>query len=78
MGVGIQRHAPVALTLGKTRYPLYRRLDGPKIRSGRCGKSRLPPAFDLRTVHPVTSRYTDSTNPAPGKEYPTYNKKGEG
>jgi len=26
MGVGGQRHAPAALTQGKTRYPLYRRL----------------------------------------------------
>ena len=28
-GVGGQRHAPAALTPGKTRYPLYRRLGGP-------------------------------------------------
>jgi hypothetical protein len=27
-GVGGQRHAPAALPPGKTRYPLYRRLDG--------------------------------------------------
>jgi len=25
----------------------------------RCGKSRLPPGFDPRTVQPVASRYTD-------------------
>ena len=24
-----------------------------------CGKSRPPPGFDLRTVQPVESRYTD-------------------
>ena len=24
-----------------------------------CGKSRPPPGFDLRTVKPVASRYTD-------------------
>ena len=28
----------------------------------RCGKSRPPPEFDLRTVQPVGSRYTDYTN----------------
>jgi hypothetical protein len=28
MQVGGQRHAPAALTPGKTRYPLYRRLGG--------------------------------------------------
>jgi len=33
-GVGSQRHAPAALSLGKTRYPLYRRLSGPQSRSG--------------------------------------------
>jgi len=33
-GVGGQRHAPAALTLGKTRYPLYRQLGGPQGRSG--------------------------------------------
>jgi len=29
-GVGGQCHAPAALTPGKTRYPLYRRLGGPQ------------------------------------------------
>jgi hypothetical protein len=31
------------------------------LRAGldRCGKSRLPPGFDPRTVQPVGSRYTD-------------------
>ena len=24
-----------------------------------CGKSRPPPGFDPRTVHPIASRYTD-------------------
>ena len=38
MGVGGQRHAPAALPPGKTRYPLYRRLDGPQNRSGRVRK----------------------------------------
>ena len=39
-GVSGQRHAPAALSPGKTRYPLYRRLGGPQGRSGVCGKSR--------------------------------------
>jgi hypothetical protein len=29
-----------------------------------CGKSRPPPGFDLRTVKPVSSRYTDCAMPA--------------
>jgi len=42
MGVGGQRHAPDALPPGMTRYPLYRRLGGPQLRSGRVRKI-LPP-----------------------------------
>jgi hypothetical protein len=54
-----QRHALAALTPGKTRYPLYRRLGGPQVRSVQVGKISLPPGFDPRTVQPVASRYTD-------------------
>ena len=36
-GVGGQRHAPAALPLGKTWYPLYRRLGKSQ---GRCGRVR--------------------------------------
>ena len=43
---------------GKTRYPLYRRLAEPQGRSGQVRKISPPPEFDLRTVHPVASRYT--------------------
>ena len=59
MAVGGQRHAPAGLPLGKTRYPLYRRLDGPQGPSGRVRKISPPPGFDPRTVQPVASRYTD-------------------
>ena len=65
MGVGGQHHAPAALTPGKARYPLYRRLGGPQGRSGRVRKTLLPPGFDSRTVRPVASRYTDCSIPAP-------------
>jgi len=44
---------------GKTRYPLYGRLGGYQAGLDGCGKSRLPPGFDPRTVQPVVSRYTD-------------------
>jgi len=37
----------------KTRYPLYRRLDGPQGRSGQVRKILPPPGFDPRTVQPV-------------------------
>jgi len=52
-GVGGQRHAPVALSSGKTRYPLYRRLVGLRAGLDRYGKSRPPPGFDPRTFQPV-------------------------
>ena len=42
MWVDVQRHAPAALTSGKTRYPLYRRLGGPQGRSGRVRKISPP------------------------------------
>jgi hypothetical protein len=42
MGVGGQRHAPAALPPVMTRYPLYRRLDGPQGRSGRVRKISPP------------------------------------
>ena len=48
-----------SLPLGKTRYPLYRRLVGPQGRSGQVQKISSSPGFDLRTVQPVASRYTD-------------------
>ena len=59
MWVDVQRHAPADLPPGKIRYPLYRRLGGPQAGMDGCGKSRLPPGFDPRTVHPVASRYND-------------------
>ena len=59
MGVGDQHHAPAALPPVKTRYPLYRRLNGPQGRSGRVRKISLPPEFDPWTIQPVASRYTD-------------------
>jgi hypothetical protein len=40
-----QHHAAAALPLGKTRYPLYRRLGGPQGRSGRLRKV-FDSAFD--------------------------------
>jgi hypothetical protein len=57
MLVGIQRHAPAALPLGK-------RLIGPQGLSGRVLKIWSPPEFNPRTVGPVASRYTDWVIPA--------------
>jgi len=48
-----------SLPLGKTRYPLYRRLGGPQGWSGQVWKISPPPGFDPRTAQPVASRYTD-------------------
>ena len=43
---------------GKTRYPFYRRLDGPQSRSGRA-ENLVPTGIRSRNVQPVVSRYTD-------------------
>ena len=59
MWVGSQRHAPAALSPGRTRYPLYRRLGGPKGGSGRMRKILPLMGFDPRTVQLVASCYTD-------------------
>ena len=56
-----------SLLPGKTRYPLYMRLDGPQGRSGQVRKISPPPGFDPRTVQPVASHYTDwATRPTRG------------
>jgi hypothetical protein len=60
MGVGGQRHAPVALPPGKR--PGTHCIEGwvgPRVGLDGCGKSRPPPGFDPRTVQFVASRYTD-------------------
>ena len=61
MWVGGQRHAPGRFTSGKeTRYPLYRRLGEPQVRSVMVRRISSPPqGLDPRTVEPVASRYTD-------------------
>jgi len=64
MGLDGQLHAPAALPLGETRYPLCRRLGGTQDRSGRVRKVSPPQGFDNRTVQPVARRYTDCTFPA--------------
>jgi hypothetical protein len=48
----------------ETRYPWYRRLDGPQCRSERLRKISPAAKFDPSTVQPVASRYTDWTIPA--------------
>ena len=59
MGVGGQHHAPAALAPGKTRHPLYRRLDVSQGQFGRVRKISPKPGFDPLAVQPLASRYTD-------------------
>ena len=58
-GEGSASHPNRSLSPGKTRYPLYWRLDWPQGRSGQEWKISPPPGFDPWTVQPVASRYTD-------------------
>jgi len=63
-GEGSASRPDRSLHPGKTRYPLYRRLDGPQGRSGQVRKISPPSKFDPRTVQPVVSRYSDyATHP---------------
>ena len=60
MGMGDQPGLPGRnLPHGRTQYPLYKRLGGPQGRSEEVRKISPPPGFDLWTVQPVASRYTD-------------------
>ena len=52
MWMGDQRLAAAALPLGKTRYPLYRKLGGTQDQSGRVRKI-------WPVVQTVASRYID-------------------
>ena len=54
-GGGWPASRPGVLPPGKTRYPLRRRLGGPRGRSGRARKISHPPVFDPWTVQPVAS-----------------------
>ena len=59
-GDGGQNQAPAALPLGKTRYPLHRRLGRPQGRSGGVRKISPPTqGFDPRPLQPVANHYTD-------------------
>ena len=55
-----QSHTSATLPPGKRPGTHYKGgWVGPRARLEGCGKSRLSPGFDPRTVHPVASRYTD-------------------
>jgi hypothetical protein len=57
-GEGGQRHA-LAAFLPVSGHPWYRRLGGPRGRSGRMRKMSPAPGFDSQNVEPVASRYAD-------------------
>ena len=69
-----QRHAPADLPPGKTRYPLYRRMEGPQGGSGRVRKISPPPPpeLDPRTVQLIATRYTDWAIPGHHEPAGTY------
>ena len=71
-GEGSVSHPGHSLPLGKTQYPLYRRLGGPQGWSGQVQKISPPLGFNPQTVQPVASRYTDyatrPTNQAGGRD----------
>jgi len=64
MWMGSQRHSPVALPPGKTRYPLFKRLGGLQDRSKQVQEISPLPAFDPWAFQPITTRFTDYVIPA--------------
>ena len=58
MGWGVSPTPRPPLLPGNTRYPFYRRLGGPRSRSGQAENLFLT-VVRSRTVQPVVSRYTD-------------------
>ena len=69
-GVGGQRHAPAALPPGKTRYPLYRRLGGPRGRSERVQKISPPMGFDPCSFFNLGARWGGWLSSSPGRSLP--------
>jgi len=64
-GEGSASRAGHTLPLGKTQYPLYRRLGGPQGHSGPVRKISPPPGFDPRTIQLIGSHYTNYTAQLP-------------
>jgi len=57
VGAGWPMPRPWRFTAGReSRYPLHRRLGGPRGRSGCVRKISPPPGFESRTMQPVVSR----------------------
>jgi len=54
---------------GKTRYPFYRRLGGPQVRSAQAGKL-VPTEIWSRTVQPVVCHYADWATRPTQHDYP--------
>ena len=59
MGVGGQRHAPVAFTLGKDPVPILQEAGWAPGPVWKGAENLAPQGFDPRTIQPVASRYTD-------------------
>jgi hypothetical protein len=64
MKVGCQHNALAALLPGKTQYPLYKRLDGPRGQSRWVRKILPPLGLDPQTLQPIASHYIDCAIPA--------------
>lgn len=59
--MGSQRHAPVALVPGKTRYPQNRKMDGPR---GLGPENLAPTGVQIPDRPTVANRSTDYAMPA--------------
>ena len=57
------------LNLGRDQIPIVQGAEWASGPSWSDIKHLAPPGFDVWTVQPVASHYTDRTNPAPDKEF---------
>jgi hypothetical protein len=76
MGLIGQSHAPTVLPPGKTRYPLYRRLDGPHSRSANVWNPKqvqpriyeAPATRSTNVVTVILPRITETGERQPAKD----------
>jgi hypothetical protein len=57
-------NASANLPAGKSRVPLYKRLDGARSQFGAVQKISPPPGFDPWAVQPVANRFINYASPA--------------
>ena len=69
--MGVQRHAPAALPLGMTWYPMYTRLGGPHGRSGQGAENLAPTGIQFPDCPARSELLYQLRYPVPHRSYNT-------